>query len=77
MTTGFLRSETLSVCVFVLMVWLYRSVYVTYLCMKMALSVSLPQTACDSVTLPAFAAGLAGLVKVCANVWQVCVRVTL
>ena len=39
--------------------------------------VSLPQTACDSVTLPAFAAGLAGLVKVCANVWQVCIRVTL
>lgn len=35
--------------------------------MKMAL----PQTMCDSVTLPTFAAELAGLVNVCANVWQV------
>lgn len=48
--------------------------------MKMALSVSLPQcicvticvSVCVHVTLSACAAGLAGLVKVCANVvWQV------
>lgn len=71
--------DSVSVAYFVLtvMVWPYWSIpiYATYLCLEMALSVSIHRVTsvpvCVPVTLSMSTAGLAVLVKVCVSVGQV------
>ena len=69
----------MSFFVLLVMVWLYQSACVCHLYMKMALSppqmvgdrcacVTVWVSICVYVTLSAFAAGLAKLVEICANV---------